>query len=263
MDAGCYQTAERNLAKTSPDEARRLDELLTSVGMERGRLLDVGCATGSLIYHLWTLGWQVAGTDINADAVRIGARHGLDVRVGGLDDAPYEAESFDVVHLGDVLEHLPRPREALRAATRLLRQGGLLVVRCPNGECGFARATLGLSRRLSLGWPQSQAPYHLYEFSPAALRQLAASTGFEVVRLDRWGRVPFWYMVGATGSFDGLKKALKEAGRPSRWWKLALNGPKIFVVAATLFPFWAWGTLYDFATGSGSGLRLVARRCNL
>ena len=122
-----------------------------------GRLLDVGCATGTFMYEMKRLGgWEAYGIEPNERAATYARqRFGFDVHVGTLEDADLPSGSFDVVTLWNVLEHLHTPRADLVRVHRLLKEGGLLVFSIPNLEGLDAR----LFGRLWLGW---DLPRHLY-----------------------------------------------------------------------------------------------------
>lgn len=91
-----------------------------------GDLLDVGCATGFFLRVARDAGWHAVGLEPSHWAAEQARREGLEVYEGSLEDAPLGAEQFDVITLWDVIEHLRDPREALRAAWRLLRPGGVI-----------------------------------------------------------------------------------------------------------------------------------------
>lgn len=258
--AGYFATAETDLSRTSPEPARRLHEQLVAAGTHEGRFLDVGCATGRLIYHMARLGWHVTGIDVNADAVAVARANGLDVAEGVLETQSFPNASFDAVHMGDVLEHLPHPRQALLTAQRLLRPGGLLVVHTPNADCGFARASLSLSRWFGLPWLWSEAPYHLHEFTPAALSRLLDRAGFEVTQIRCDGRPSFLYALGASGFFDNLKRWLKRGGRYRFGWGLITSLPKLIGVGLLLLPAFVYGLVVDHRRRSGHRMLVTARR---
>ncbi len=123
-----------------------------------GTLLDVGCGTGDFLFAMAkNTGWQVRGLEPHpAAAARARASYGLTVDECSLEAAPYPAESFDVVTLWDVLEHLPWPRQALRRISELLRPGGLVVIGVPDRDSfdaklfGPAWAGLDLPRHFSV-----------------------------------------------------------------------------------------------------------------
>jgi SAM-dependent methyltransferase len=79
----------------------------------RGRLLDVGCASGKFLGQMRAMGWSVAGVELDPEAAQKAKTITPDVFVGDPVDAPFAPASFDVITAFHVIEHLPFPREAL------------------------------------------------------------------------------------------------------------------------------------------------------
>lgn len=140
-----------------------------------GRLLDVGCGTGSFLAQMRRRGnWEVYGLDISHEAVQYARyRLGLQVFHGKLEDAQYPSASFDVVTLWDVLEHLHDPRGTLREVRRVLRRDGVLALTVPNAGSLDARL-------FGPYWIGLDPPRHLYAFTRETLEQLFAQSGFEI-----------------------------------------------------------------------------------
>ncbi|HET7225923.1 MAG TPA: class I SAM-dependent methyltransferase, partial [Candidatus Eisenbacteria bacterium] len=150
----------------------------------RGRLLELGCAGGGLLAHARARGWRVTGVELSADAVAEARARGLEVVHGDLMSAAFPARSFDLVYMGDVLEHVPDPRAVLAECARVLAPGGALHLRGPI-------TTHSLARRVALGACAlahrtivlREPPYHLWEFTPGPLIALFRRCGFERVTL--------------------------------------------------------------------------------
>jgi len=168
-----------------------------------GDLLEVGCAGGWLLKHAAERGWRTRGVELSAEAVTHARGLGLDVFQGELADARLPAAAFDLVYMGDVLEHVPDCRAVMEEVARVLRPGGHLYLRGPI-------TTHSLARRLALAvWGAAgrtivlrEPPYHLWEFTPGALTRLCAAVGLEVVRI-RQAKIP-------PGHAHGRKSALQR-----------------------------------------------------
>jgi 2-polyprenyl-3-methyl-5-hydroxy-6-metoxy-1,4-benzoquinol methylase len=139
-----------------------------------GRLLDFGCGSGWFAARLRDLGWRVTVMDFNAESVRRAAqRYGLPGLAGSLPHPGIRPESFDVVTMGQVLEHVPNPDQVIEAAARALAPGGLLVVSVPClASWGFH--TFGAD------WCGLELPRHLLHFTPATLRRLLQRHGLVI-----------------------------------------------------------------------------------
>lgn len=141
----------------------------------KGKLLDVGCATGNFMQIARDSGWQVQGIEPIETAAKIAREYyQLDVITSTLEAASLEGESFDVITMWDVLEHLPNPKITLYRCQELLKPRGLLVFSIPNLK-SFDRYLFGKNW---IGW---DAPRHFNLFTDNTLDQLLEITGFEQI----------------------------------------------------------------------------------
>jgi SAM-dependent methyltransferase len=141
-----------------------------------GRLLDVGCATGTFLAEMQhQRGWSVMGLEPARHAARYAHdEEGLSVLAGVLNQAPLADQSFDAITFWDVLEHVYHPRAVIAEAARLLRPGGVLVINHPNIE--------SLDRRIfGRYWMGYEVPRHLYLFPTVLLRRVMSEYGLSEV----------------------------------------------------------------------------------
>lgn len=139
--------------------------------VEPGRLLDVGCWTGSFVEAAQGRGWQAEGIEPSAWAVANAVERGLPVRRGDLDSLPDVPGSMRAITLCDVLEHLEDVDGALAKLVRLLEPGGVLYLTVPDAGSGVAR-TMG--RRW---W--SVLPMHVHYFTRTSMLHLLGRHGLE------------------------------------------------------------------------------------
>jgi SAM-dependent methyltransferase len=164
-----------------------------------GRFLDIGCGSGVKLKQMAALGWNCSGFDVNPTAVQQAQQTASEayVFVSTLDDLD-TSQTFDLVSMSHVLEHLPDPATALRKCYRLLSPSGKLVISIPNiGSLEarwFGRAWIGLD-----------VPRHLVHFREPVICQLLAKCDFTILRV----RPAMW---GLSFS-DSLVIALPEAIR--------------------------------------------------
>lgn len=169
--------------------ARRALQRLAAAGVSAGRLLEVGIGSGAVRVSATRAGFDAVGCDLSAlIAERVHRRYGIPVHTGGVESIEGQAE-FDVIVMNHVLEHTPDPTRFLRAAARLLKEEGILLIAVPNLGCWKARLP---------DW-NSYEPYqllvaHAYRLAMVAsgavtwaLRRLQAMTGYgdELVMLAR------------------------------------------------------------------------------
>lgn len=172
---------------------KRLPASLPATGLA---VLDVGCHRGEFlaglrhrhrVYGVETTPplAAAAGAALGADRVYAGCFEEYDGRFGPM----------DVITMFAVLEHSRDPLQMLAVAAASLKPGGVLVVEVPNWDCRERR-------QFGRHWGFLAAPLHLFHFSPAAVRSLAARAGLTVVAerdqpwhpfvftgsvLNRWG----------------------------------------------------------------------------
>lgn len=185
----CRETTRRELLRI----LRRIEEL--SGG--KGRILDVGCGLGYFAKLAQDSGWEVRGTEISLYAAKEAQKRlGTDVIFGGdLVEAEYADDWFDAVVFLDVLEHVTNPLAQVGEAYRITRPGGIVAITTPN--VGSKRAKGSLE-----SWPYLAVPEHLYLFSPATVKRILESAGFEVVTINKAG---------------GLGVLAQQQGRGCRW----------------------------------------------
>ena len=107
-----------------------------------GALLDIGCGDGNFISYMEDLGWNAFGVEVDKDVIK-NVPENLKTRIElvntSLDEADFGTESFDVVSLWNVFEHISDSDNLLDTVKRILKKNGLLVMQVPNIESLEAR----------------------------------------------------------------------------------------------------------------------------
>ena len=159
----------------------RVKSIVGKTTVPKGKLLDVGCATGDFLHAFQTAAnWDVVGLEIVPEAAAAARAKGLTILEKNLEDANLEGNSFDVITLWDVLEHMPKPAKVLELCYDLLRPGGMLVLKCPDPE----------GREASMfqeNWIGYEAPQHLFAFPKPVLLKKLQGIGFEPVSTSYTG----------------------------------------------------------------------------
>jgi SAM-dependent methyltransferase len=154
-------------------------------GRAPGRLLDYGCGSGALVEFAAARGWRAQGYEPSRRAVDAGRARGLDLTA---DPAELPAGGFDVVFSHHVIEHLPRPVEAVSRLRGWLRPGGLLLAATPNAASLRARLSAPwLPRRLGLENRYHSYPIHLLYFSGPSLAGCLERAGLAVREVTTYG----------------------------------------------------------------------------
>jgi len=159
----------------------------------RRRLLDVGSGPGYFLLHGQQRGWQVRGIEPSTKAAQHSRTLGLEIVHAFLDDdtAP-KLGTYDVVHLNEVLEHVPDPRDVLRLAFGLLDPGGLIALMVPNDYSPF-QAALREACGFAPWWVAP--PHHINYFDVASVQRLL-SERFEVVSVETTFPIDLFLLMG-------------------------------------------------------------------
>lgn len=153
---------------------------VTTLRPPPGRLLDVGANIGSIVRMAGERGYAATGIELNRAAVEYGVAQGLDLRAVALEDAGFEPGSFDVVVLSATAEHIPDLQEVFTLCRDLLSPGGLLYVSNSPNYRSFG-ALVERER-----WYGIQPTGHVWQFTPATLRQVFERAGFRVVHTSTY-----------------------------------------------------------------------------
>jgi SAM-dependent methyltransferase len=167
----------------SPWDIKRFEataeQIIPHLKSSNVRILDIGCATGGLLSVFKRRGFgNVMGVDPSPACAAAADRvHRVRVRSAALAQLSGWDERFDLILMLGVLEHVREVQEAVRIASRLLSQGGLIYCAVPDVE--------GLAT-----WPN--APYqqfsieHVNFFSISSLTRLMAECGMAETKSWIW-----------------------------------------------------------------------------
>lgn len=140
-----------------------------------GRLIDIGCNEGRGLKVYCRNGFEAQGFELNTRAVQNARSEGFTVYTQPLEKFQPD-KHFDIVVLSNVLEHVSNPQKMLDDVHRLLKPDGHVWISCPNSH-SWLRQLFGPF------WINWHVPFHLFHFSPKALGQLLARSGFEVKKI--------------------------------------------------------------------------------
>lgn len=149
------------------------------------KVLDVGCGLGIFLAVAKRHGWEAHGVESSEHSVEFARRqYGLDYH-SSLDELG--ANSFDVVRISHVLEHIPEPLGFLVALKRVLKPGGVLAIIVPNREPLTCLVKNKLKGALSKKPALSGAIYpdmHVLGLSRTSLRNLLRRVGYQAEQVQ-------------------------------------------------------------------------------
>jgi len=154
---------------------KRKLELINSFDSEEKKLLDVGCGTGDFLKIAMDNKWMVSGIEPNENARAIANKKSNNSVFDIKHLIKFESNSFDVITLWHVLEHLPKLESHIAIFESLLKPNGRLVIAVPNYNSYDASHYKNF-------WAAFDVPRHLWHFSQTSISRLVAMKNMEVIK---------------------------------------------------------------------------------
>jgi 2-polyprenyl-3-methyl-5-hydroxy-6-metoxy-1,4-benzoquinol methylase len=146
-------------------------------------VLEIGCAAGHVTRALRARGCRVTAVERDAGLAQVAKGYADTIIVADVEAPAFfeelQGQFFDVMLLGDVLEHLARPSELLGGLKEHLHPSGWIVTSVPNVAHGSVRLALLLGEFKYRDWGLLDAT-HLRFFTADSLADLFNVTGYEV-----------------------------------------------------------------------------------
>jgi 2-polyprenyl-3-methyl-5-hydroxy-6-metoxy-1,4-benzoquinol methylase len=136
----------------------------------KGKLLDIGAGTGDFLVVAQKDGWNVTGIEPSAKAKGIAINKGVDF-ADSLSDL--ESQTFDIITMWHVLEHVPNLEDYLSELKRLLKPTGTIIIAVPNFK-SFDANFYGRH------WAAFDVPRHIWHFSKTAIEKLFTEKGMQL-----------------------------------------------------------------------------------
>jgi 2-polyprenyl-3-methyl-5-hydroxy-6-metoxy-1,4-benzoquinol methylase len=150
---------------------KRKVRLLNSLFPGKGSLLDIGAGTGDFLVTAKENNWRVAGVEPNQKARRYAKTKGVNL-AAALNFLPIC--SYDIITLWHVLEHMPNLTDQLVHITRLVKNGGYLILAVPNYKSYDAHY-------YKEHWAAYDVPRHLYHFTKPSIVKLLLPHGLALI----------------------------------------------------------------------------------
>lgn len=147
-------------------------KLINSQGV-KGKLLDIGAGTGDFLTVAKKDGWQTVGIEPSAKAKEIALKKGVNF---AQDLASLQSNSFDIITMWHVLEHVPNLEEYISELKRLIKPSGTIIIAVPNFKSYDAKY-------YGEFWAAFDVPRHLWHFSKTAIQKLFAKENMKLVEV--------------------------------------------------------------------------------
>ncbi len=175
-----HTDTQRNLLENVYHLVRRVSlkrklKLINSFNSESKQLLDIGCGTGDFLEIAVKANWQITGIEPNEQA-RVIANSKTNNTVFEIDHlSKLKPNSFDVITLWHVLEHLPNPEMHTALFKHLLKPNGTLIIAVPNFKSYDAEYYKNF-------WAAYDVPRHLWHFSKSSISQLFKKENLKLIK---------------------------------------------------------------------------------
>lgn len=176
---GLVNTAYHQVRNYMLGRKRKLVE--KAAGMQNGQILDIGTGTGYFLNEMKRFGWKVTGTEKSMEA-RDFAKKEFNLEIRKPDELfRMPKNTFHVITLWHVLEHIHKLDENMKTISQLLKPGGKLIIAVPNPTSYDARHYLEF-------WAAYDVPRHIWHFGPDQMKQFGENYGF---KLTQTAAMPF------------------------------------------------------------------------
>lgn len=186
VDYISHTDSKRNLFEKAYHLVRKISlkkklNLINSFSSKEKNLLDVGCGTGNFLKTALNNNWHVFGIEPNESARKI-ANIKTNNSVFEIDQLlKFKPNSFNVITLWHVLEHLPNLEDHISILKKLLKPNGTLIIAVPNLKSYDAKYYKEF-------WAAYDVPRHLWHFNKASISKLISSQAMEVIKTR-----PMWF----------------------------------------------------------------------
>jgi SAM-dependent methyltransferase len=168
---GCYDWLFKDIEKTG----------------KYNRILDYGCGEGKFVLEAITKGYEVTGVEFNPELVKNLKLAFPQANFLSTSEFFENDELFDIIFLGNVLEHLTNPREMIQIFKRKLQVGGLLIMEGPledNFTLAGAFRRMFFSIRKKFGKKVGHTPWHIFFANYDNQLSVIENAGFEKLRYN-------------------------------------------------------------------------------
>lgn len=157
--------------------SREVKEILKLINIKNNlKVLDVGCRTGDFLMHL-PADFNKTGIELNNTNAQIAQGRGISIFKGYVQNFK-SSHKYNIVTCYALLEHIPHPKEVLKAIGKLVKRDGILVLMVPNHE-GLLKRVLD-QRKIT--WHMYSPPEHVSFYSFEFMNDFFSKNGFKLVK---------------------------------------------------------------------------------
>jgi 2-polyprenyl-3-methyl-5-hydroxy-6-metoxy-1,4-benzoquinol methylase len=181
-----------------------------------GKVLDVGCGDGHLLIELERSGWDIYGTEYNeVSLAALNKQYPGKFRNPESDFSDWY-DTFDVIMLNQVIEHIEQPSELIKILLPLLARNGVMIIVTPNLD-SWARHIFGRH------WVQFWPPEHVVLYGAKQLKALLARNNMSVIRVQTYAEPGTDYGLSFRTALNLPNKTVSKSEK-LLWYPVSLLG---------------------------------------
>ena len=196
---------------------------MATKGMEKGKVLDIGCGVGDFLHVMEKNGWETTGIEPSEDAKAIARKRMKAKLLSPEEIEQLPDESFDLITMWHVLEHVDDLKTEVHHLHRVVKKEGRLVLALPNFQSFDAQY-------YKQHWAAYDVPRHLNHFCKKSIAKIFSTTTLKLIKTDKliWDAYYISYMSEkykrnslplVKGFFRGLQSNCK-ARKTGEWSSL-------------------------------------------
>ena len=186
----------KSLARHHRDPNYLADLKIIEKFKPRGNFLDIGTNMGFFLRHAKGKQWNVVGIEPSPSLSEMARRYfGLNVKTAYLENAGFEDSFFDIVTMTDVFEHMPKPKGMLSQIKRVLKPGGILFIKVPNGNYNLLKLRVAGATGNLKNYDIFDSYEHVSHYTHKTLKNMLEASGFKVKKIfiGRPIQTPVWH----------------------------------------------------------------------
>lgn len=229
---------------------QRAQKVFSICGNIKGKLLDIGCGEGFVLSYFLKLGWEVTGIDFSKAGVEQMNPDCLEYLEQGdvfelLDQKINLDKNYDVVWLGNVIEHVLDPLALLNSLKKIVHEKSIVIAIVPNDGNAYHEFLYDNKLIPSRWWVA--IPDHISYFTADSLKQTVEATGWECIALHADFPVD-WFLANESSNFltDKSRGPFAHDARLRLEYLIGQSGPE----KANKF--------YESLAGVGLGRNIIA-----
>lgn len=160
-----------------------------------GTILDLGCWEGAQLEHFVKAGWKCTGLELNKKAAAKSQAKGIEVLRVSIKEffTRYVGQTWDVINVAYVLEHIPQPVDFLSQIEKHLKPTGILIVEVPNE---FNPLQLAYLKKQTVDPYWIFLPEHVNYFKKESLERLVLKNGWRILHAESCFPMEMFLLMG-------------------------------------------------------------------